>query len=121
MDVDKIHEQMLQIIEDKKTLNNFQLELKWAQFLKEYPMIFIALQSNEDIDLNMLQTMINKIKMVNSGRKELDVAEKEFGELMADKYIYDKFEKPSESQLRAAYEIAKQKRTDTFDQLDKKE
>lgn len=118
MDVDDIHKQMLQIIEDKKTLNNMQLELKWATFLNTYPMIFITLQKEDDLDLNMLQTMINKIKMVKNGRKELDTAEKEFGDIMADKYIYNKFERPSEEQLKAAYEIAKQKRTDALNQFD---
>ena len=119
MDVDEIHQQMLQIIEDKKTLNNIQLELKWATFLNTYPMIFIALQKEDDLDLNMLQTMINKIKMVKNGRKELDTAEKEFGDIMADKYIYNNFERPSEEHLKAAYEIAKRKKTDALDRLDK--
>lgn len=111
-DIDNVHSQMLEIIEDKKKLNKFQLELKWKDFLKKYPMIFITLQNESDIDLDMLKTLVIKIKEINTGNKTKDEAEKEFGETLADKYIYTKFEKPSEADLSKAYETALQKRKD---------
>lgn len=105
METDEIHKNMLQILEDKKVLTINQLEKKWAVFMSEFPLIFISL-SKEDVDKNMLKLMINKIKEVRSGKKEHDKAEKEFGEIMADKYIYTKFEKPSEEELNVAYQKA---------------
>lgn len=105
MDLDTVHKQMLEILEDKKTMTSKHLELKWTSFLKEYPLIFISLQK-EDVDLNMLKTMIDKLKQVKSGNKESDIAEKEFGDIMANKYIYTKFEKPSEQELSEAYKKA---------------
>lgn len=111
-DIDKVHSNMLEILEDKKKLNKYQLEIKWANFMNEYPLIFITLQNETDIDLNMLQTLISKVKQINSGNKTKDEAEKEFGESLADKYIYTKFQKPSEAELSEAYKIALQKRKD---------
>jgi len=93
---------MLQILEDKKSLTGMHLEKKWASFMNEYPLIFIALEK-EDVDLNMLKTMISKLKKVKSGEKTHEKAEKEFGNVMAEKYIYTKFEKPTQEELDIAY------------------
>ena len=105
MSLDDVHKQMLEILEDKKVLTNMQLEFKWSNFMKNYPLIFISLQK-EDPDLNMLSMMINKLKQVEAGKKDHDTAEKEFGDVMADKYIYTKFEKPSDAELEVAYQKA---------------
>jgi len=105
MDLDNVREQMLQILEDKKTLNSIQLEVKWSAFMKEYPLIFLSLQK-ENPDLSMLDTMFKKLKQVKSGQKDHDTAEKEFGDIMANKYIYSKFEKPSQQELDIAYQKA---------------
>jgi len=105
MSLDNVYEQMLQILEDKKTLNNIQLEYKWSSFVKDYPLIFISLQK-EDVDLTLLGKMFDKLKQVRSGDKDHDTAEKEFGDIMADKYIYTQFEKPSKSELDIAYKKA---------------
>lgn len=105
MSLDNVHKQMLQILEDKKTLNGMQLEYKWADFMKEYPLIFISLQK-EDPDLNMLGKMFDKLKQVRSGSKDHDTAEKEFGDIMANEYIYTKFKKPSKEELDSAYQKA---------------
>ena len=105
MSLDIVHQQMLQILEDKKTLNGMQLEYKWADFMKEYPLIFISLQK-EDPDLNMLGKMFDKLKQVRSGTKDHDTAEKEFGDIMANEYIYTKFTKPSQEELDSAYQRA---------------
>jgi hypothetical protein len=105
MSLDNVHKQMLQILEDKKTLTNMQLEYKWANFMKEYPLIFLSLQK-ENPDLNMLSKMFDKLKQVRSGDKDHDTAEKEFGDIMANKYIYTKFAKPSKEELDIAYQKA---------------
>lgn len=105
MSLDNVHKQMLQILEDKKTLNGMQLEYKWTDFMNQYPLIFISLQK-EDPDLNMLNKMFDKLKQVRSGSKDHDTAEKEFGDMMADKYIYTKFTKPSKEELDSAYQKA---------------
>lgn len=105
MSLDNVHQQMLEILEDKKSLNGMQLERKWADFMKEYPLIFISLQK-EDLDLNMLEKMFHKLKQVRSGSKDHDTAEKEFGDIMANEYIYTKFEKPSKKELDSAYQRA---------------
>ena len=105
MSLDNVHKQMLQILEDKKTLTGIQLEYKWADFMKEYPLIFISLQ-REDPDLNMLGKMFDKLKQVRSGSKNHDTAEKEFGDIMANEYIYTKFTKPSQEELDSAYKRA---------------
>lgn len=105
MSLDNVHQQMLQILEDKKTLNGIQLERRWANFMKDYPLIFISLQ-REDPDLNMLGKMFDKLKQVRSGSKDHDTAEKEFGDIMANEYIYTKFEKPSKEELDNAYQRA---------------
>lgn len=105
MSLDNVYQQMLQILEDKKTLNGIQLERKWANFMKEYPLIFISLQ-REDPDLNMLGKMFDKLKQVRSGSKDHDTAEKEFGDIMANEYIYTKFDKPSKEELDSAYQRA---------------
>ena len=105
MSLDNVHKQMLQILEDKKTLTGMQLEYKWSSFMKEYPLIFISLQK-EDPDLTMLGKMFDKLKQVRSGNKDHDTAEKEFGDMMADKYIYTKFAKPSKEEMDIAYQKA---------------
>lgn len=105
MSLDNVHKQMLQILEDKKTLTNMQLEYKWANFMKEYPLIFLSLQK-ENPDLNMLSKMFDKLKQVRSGDKDHDTAEKEFGDIMANEYIYTKFAKPSKEELDIAYQKA---------------
>lgn len=105
MNLDTVHSDMLQILEDKKVLTKRQLEDKWGKFMNEYPLIFISLEK-EDVDINMLSTMISKLKEVKSGEKDHDTAEKEFGDIMADKYIYTKFEKPSDEDLKIAYQKA---------------
>ena len=105
MSLDNVHKKMLQILEDKKSLNGMQLEHKWADFMQEYPLIFISLQK-EDPDLNMLNKMFDKLKQVSSGSKDHDTAEKEFGDIMANEYIYTKFEKPSKEELDIAYQKA---------------
>ena len=105
MSLDNVHKQMLQILEDKKTLTNMQLEYKWANFMKEYPLIFLSLQK-ENPDLNMLSKMFDKLKQVRSGDKDHDTAEKEFGDIMANEYIYTKFAKPSKKELDIAYQKA---------------
>lgn len=105
MSLDNVHKQMLEILEDKKTLTGMKLEQKWSNFMREYPLIFISLQK-ENPDLNMLSTMFDKLKQVKSGDKDHDTAEKEFGDMMADKYIYTKFAKPSKEELDIAYQRA---------------
>ena len=102
MSLDNIHQQMLDILEDKKSLTAMQLEFKWSDFMKNYPLIFLSLQK-EDPDKNMLALMIDKLKLVKTGEKDKDTAEREFGEVMADKYIYTKFDKPSDAELEVAY------------------
>ena len=105
MSLDNVHKQMLQILEDKQTLNMMQLENKWANFMKEYPLIFISLEK-EDPDLNMIEKMFKQLNQVRSGSKDHDTAEKEFGDIMANEYIYTKFEKPSKEELDNAYQKA---------------
>ena len=103
MDLDTAHKCILQIQEDKNTLSNRELENKWKYFSNEYPLIFITLQK-EDVDPDMLMKLITQLKMVQRGTKSQDEAERAFGETLNDKFIYDKFQKPSQEELDKAYE-----------------
>lgn len=113
MSLDNIHKQMLEILEDKKTLTKIQLEIKWKDFMKEYPLVFITLEK-ENPDLEMLEIMFKKLKNVKSGKKDYDTAEKEFGDIMANKYIYTKFNKPSQEELNKAYQQGLKNREKSF-------
>lgn len=102
MDLKQVENNILQIMKDKKVLNRAQLESKWKNFMSEYPLIFISIQK-EDIDINMLRSMIAKIAQIKNGEKTHEQAEKEFGNTLAEEYLYTKFEKPSEKELEIAY------------------
>ena len=102
MDLKEVENNILQIMQDKKVLNRVQLESKWKHFMMEYPLIFISVQK-EDVDINMLRSMIAKIAQIKNGEKTHEQAEKEFGNTLAEKYLYTKFEKPSEKELEIAY------------------
>jgi len=105
MDLEEAENSILQIIQDKKVLNRSQLESKWKHFMMEYPLIFISVQK-EDVDINILKSMIAKIAQIKNGERTREQAEKEFGNTLAEKYLYTKFDKPSEKELEIAYEKA---------------
>jgi hypothetical protein len=113
--LDNFKTNIKQIMVDKDSLNQFQLQVKWSEFMKEYPMIFFSLLNETELDEDLLDKLIIQVKKIRNGQLTKDEAEKNFGESLADKYIYTKFEKPDENHLKDAYEKAKRNRDNNED------
>ena len=94
----------LKILADKNTHDAREFNNKWASFGRDYPRLFVMLRDTGRIDLDLLKTMCHKIE---SGTPKFET-EKEIGEILAEKYIYDKV-KPTDSQLREAEEYTREK------------
>jgi hypothetical protein len=108
MKPDEIYEAVCSIMEDKKSMTLQHLEIKWKEFMNEYPMIFLSVTQN-DVDKDILKNMIEKLKKIEDSSMSKEAAELEIGDNLAKRYIYDKFEKPSDSAMESAYKRALEK------------
>ncbi len=99
-DTTNIYDECLIIIEDKKTLNHENLSNKWNNFKTKFPQLYEMLIQNENIDLNLLKLLCdtaNKQNKLTLKEKRLE-NDFEIGNQLANTFIYDKFNKPTESQ-----------------------
>ena len=90
-----VYNMSLQILSDKNDHDAEQFNNKWASFGENYPRLFEMLKGTSPVDLGLLKTMCKKI---DSDVPKFE-KEKEMGNILAEKYIYTKVEKPTESQL----------------------
>lgn len=117
-DLDEIKSTILEIISDKETMNKSDIEKKWNWFGARYPMIFVNI-IDKDLDLNMLEIMFSKLKLGQRNKSEMNKQERSFGELLANKYIYNNgtFPKPSHEEINKLYKnsIDTKKKLDEVD------
>ena len=104
-DLDLVHEHMLQIIEDAKTMDSVDMEIKWKNFIDKYPSSYKVLCSG--MDLEILEKIIEGLKGVQSGRKDMEEAEKDVGTKIAEKFIFPKIGKPPQAEIDKFYEKLK--------------
>lgn len=110
------YDNCISIIEDKKKLNYAELESKWNVFKEKYPKLYDMLTMNENIDLKMLKFLCdNAQKQKQLSEDEQFETEVKIGDVLAKKYIYNKFPEPSNEQK----EIIKQKIRDKFKNKEK--
>lgn len=62
------------------------LRLTFSSFSKNYEPIYKMVLINDD--MSMLDEMINNIYQICDGKKELDDVKKDFGNKLAEKYVY---------------------------------
>ena len=83
------YNQCLTIIQDKKTLNIFELKEKWINFKNRFPKLYEMLTINDTLDLNMLKFLCeNADKHKNMTQDQQLDLEVDIGKKLADKYIY---------------------------------
>ena len=99
----------LDILKDKTKLNFVEMNDKYSDFKKTKIHLYnLLLSSNfDENNLDLLRFMCEKADKINNKKKEESTEitksiEKEIGDRLAEKYLYDKFEKPSEEQLEDA-------------------
>tara|TARA_B100000427_G_C15491190_1_gene587705 strand:- start:126 stop:473 length:348 start_codon:yes stop_codon:yes gene_type:complete len=97
--MDKYNE-CLKILEDKKTLDEEPLYEKWDLFKKETPELFKFLVKTQEIDMSILKKLCLQSSIVTpENKREKD---KEVGEMLAEKYLYPTFGRPTEKQMKEA-------------------
>lgn len=91
-----IYNQCLDIINDKNQLNYQDLNTKWKTFKEKYPQLYNMLTIESTIDLNMLKFMCEMCEKNMKSTKE-EQLENEFmvGDVLAKKYLYNKFNEPT--------------------------
>ena len=91
-----IYNECIQIINDKKIFNYQELNEKWSTFKTNYSQLYNMLTIENNIDLNMLKFMCEMTEKNKSSSKD-EKLENEFivGDVLAKKYLYDKFQEPS--------------------------
>lgn len=109
MDYEKTLADIEQILKDKDIYSVRQMEIKWVDFMNAYPMMFFQIIDSEDIDMDIVRSMVEKIKKVDKQELSNEDAEISLGNTLAEKYIYDKIERPTESEMKVAYEKMKNK------------
>lgn len=103
----------LDILKDKTKLNFVEMNDKYSDFKKTKIHLYnLLLSSNfDENNLDLLKFMCEKVDKINNRKEEstekeitenTKSIEKEIGDRLAEKYLYDKFEKPSEEQLEDA-------------------
>ena len=103
----------LDILKDKTKLNFVEMNDKYSDFKKTKIHLYnLLLSSNfDENNLDLLKFMCEKADKINNKKEEstekeitenTKSIEKEIGDRLAEKYLYDKFEKPSEEQLEDA-------------------
>lgn len=97
----------LDILKDKTKLNFVEMNEKYSGFKKTKIHLYnLLLSSNfDENNLDLLKFMCEKADKINNKKEEnneKEITEKEIGDRLAEKYLYDKFQKPSEEQLENA-------------------
>ena len=110
--IDDVPSMIKDIMKDKETLSKREMELKWASFMNTYPMTFFQLLECDDIEISIIVDMIKKIHQVEDGKLTNEQAEINIGEQLANKYLYNSFEKPSKDELDDALAKAKKNAKD---------
>ena len=109
-DLDLVHEHMLEIMEDVKTMNSVDMKVKWKSFIDKYPAAYRILLSGMDLDI--LDKIMSGLKEVQSGSKDLEEISKDVGEKISEKTIYPIFGKPPQEEIDRLYEKAKKELQD---------
>jgi len=100
----------INIIEDKKKLNNKELLEKWNSFKNYFPQLYQMLIMTESIDLQLLKFLCDTAEKQNKLTKD-EQLENEFkiGDKLAQKFIYDKFPEPNNKQKEFIKESLRKK------------
>ena len=101
----------LEILEDKKKMNLIMLTEKWESFKNKFPTLFEMLSMNSNIDTKMLKYICNKaIEHLNFNNDDSKFKiNSEVGEKFAQKYLYNKFQEPTQEQKEMIKNDVKEK------------
>ena len=109
MSTSETYNECIQILNDKKNLNHAMLQEKWKDFINKFPKLYEML-TQSDPDVNLLKFLCDSaLKQQNMTKEEALNNEFIVGDKLADKYLYDKFEQPSEQQKQFIKETLRKK------------
>ena len=105
------YEECIKIIEDKNKLNHKDLEDKWEKFKEKFPKLYMMLTLQEKIDLTLLKYLCETADKQNLLNKKEEKTEIDFevGDKLADKFIYNKFNRPTNEQENFIKETLRKK------------
>ena len=105
------YEECIKIIEDKNKLNHKDLEDKWEKFKEKFPKLYMMLTLQEKIDLTLLKYLCETADKQNLLNKKEEKTEIDFevGDALADKFIYNKFNRPTNEQENFIKETLRKK------------
>jgi len=105
------YEECIKIIEDKNKLNHKDLEDKWEKFKEKFPKLYMMLTLQEKIDLTLLKYLCETADKQNLLNKKEEKTEIDFevGDALADKFIYNKFYRPTNEQENFIKETLRKK------------
>ena len=82
---------MIELKKKDKLAHRLKIEKEFFSFFEKYPSLFK--QIYQDGDLDMLAQMLCAIEKIKARTVTVASAEKELGEQLAEKYLYDKVPK----------------------------
>jgi len=98
-DLDKTFRDILSMrLDVKENVSDVELDRKYAELKENAPTLFDMVKSNSEDYLPMLTMMFHKAKKVKKGDLDKDETDKEFGEMLAKKYIYPKIDREKEEE-----------------------
>ena len=102
-----IIEQATIIQDDKKTLNQYQLESKHEEFAKKYPKVWLGIMDGI-FNIQQFKELINiRNKSYKKARGDHEdkrfTSDVEVGETLARKFLYNKTGEPTKQQKNDAY------------------
>lgn len=106
-------QEIKQIEEDKKSLTRGQMETKYTWFADKYPKTWVNIMDNTFLISHFERNLEVYEKLYT--RSVGDHFEKRFnadigmGEILAEKYLYPTFGKPSKESMQVVHDIAKKK------------
>lgn len=109
-----VYDNCLKIKEDKKILDDNELSKKWQHFKDLYPIIYQSLILDDDLDLNILKYLCSaaeEYKKLDDDDKKLEF-DINMGNHISNKFLYDKFPKPSNKEQEKIKETLKRKIND---------
>ena len=105
-----VYSKCLDIIKDKSNLTYIELDIKWLTFKNKYPQLYTMLTIEDTIDLKMLKFMCDMSEKQKKLNKE-EIIENEFevGDVLANKFLYNKFPEPNNEQKESIKENLRKK------------
>lgn len=105
-------EEIREVYNDNKLLTRAQMETKYGEFAEKYPKTWVNILDNKfqlshlERQVEVYEHMFKKSKGRTYEQKKYET-EKQFGEKLAEQYLYPTFGKPDNEAMKAAEESVK--------------